>query len=204
MMFSKLLLAAKWRVDAHVVRCRKKLVFEGKIASHAAPQPHFVSFYTGSEDDLRKFAAMRAVGYDAESVRFCTERLRAGDELTIGIVDGQYAFSAWLMFGMLDLAVNDLITTRPDEVWGYKAFTVARFRGRGILAAFYEFQKPRLAQRGFRRILGAIDSHNSASIRAHQRASHVQIAHFYEFRLFHTKSRFVLCKDFKALVMKRS
>ena len=203
-MFSRLLLAAKWRVDAHVVRCRKKLVFEGKVISPSTPVSDFVSFYTGTVNDLRRLAQTRAAGYDAESVRFCTERLDAGDELTIGIVDGQYAFSAWMMFGTLDLAVNDLITVRPDDAYAYKGFTVPSFRGRRIFAEFYAFQRPRLAQRGFRRILGTIDSRNSASIRAHQRASFAPIAHFYEFRLFHSKSRFFLGKDFKTHVMKRS
>lgn len=203
-MFSRVLSAAKWRLDAHVVRCRKRLVFESDIVSPITSKSNFVSFYTGSESDLRRLADMRATGYDIESVRFCTERLRAGDELTIGIVNDQYAFSNWMMFGKFDLSMNNLVSLHPDDAFTYKGFTVPSFRGRGILAEYFAFLRRRLAQRGFRRILCWADAHNSASIRALQRASFLQIAHFYEFRLFHSKPRFLLSKDFKTLVTKPS
>lgn len=108
--------------------------------------------------------------YGSAEKEFGLWRLREGDSLVLGEVDGEVVFYSWLMYGQMDIDFKVFVPLGPQYAYSYKVFTTPAARGYGICAAYYAWITGNLNQQGYRRVVSRIGAGNVASVRAHRRA----------------------------------
>jgi GNAT superfamily N-acetyltransferase len=92
-------------------------------------------------------------------------------EVCVGAFFGsKLAGYCWFAFSAAPHMDSAWIDFPPDVVYAYKCFVRPAYRGRGIAAALYRLADPLWLERGRRRAMICVESHNFASIAAAKRA----------------------------------
>ena len=166
-----------------LVGIRHKLLFESRLGDlHALPSATPVTYRFGGLNDLHHMTADRH-DYDEPAKRLLRGRLRDGDRLVLGEVDGEPVFSGWLMLGAIECGTQRTLRVSPRRAYSYKLHTVAAFRGNRVMSGFYRFIEPLLSALGYRSIVCWITKSNAASIAAHRRLGFTCIGQAHELRL---------------------
>ena len=163
------------------IRCKR--LFEARLSDlHAPPSAMPVTYRFGGLDDLHHLTADRH-GYDETAKRLLRRRLREGDRLVLGDVDGKPIFSGWLMLGAIECGTQGPLCVSPRRAYSYKLHTVEAFRGKRVMSGFYRFIEPLLLALGYRSIVCWITKSNAASIAAHRRLGFTCIGQAHELLL---------------------
>jgi hypothetical protein len=164
------LAASRERFRDHVLSIQRSLVLEADCDSMTAEVPNwFLTFRRGTLADLSAFGGEEN-GYGTSDLEFCKTRFRSGDSLFIGELNTEIVFSAWLMYGQVDVDRSDILRTHPGVAYSYKLLTLRHVRGLRICTAYYRFLKQLLLSEGYTRLVCRITPGNRASLRAHSRA----------------------------------
>ena len=170
-------------LSTRLIEIRHKLLFEARLGDLQAPPPAIpVRYRFGGLDELQQLTAERH-DYDEPAKRLLRGRLRDGDRLVLGEVDGEQVFSGWLMLGAMECGTERKTSMSPRRAYSYKLHTIAAFRGGGVMSGFYQFIEPLLSALGYRWMVCWIAESNTASIAAHRLIGFTFVGQAHELRL---------------------
>lgn len=155
-------------VRDHVFWVRQKKILETDLSAVAESAPvAAVQYRFGSELDIGKLTEVDHE-YNDEARAYALERLRHGDRVVLGELNGELVFYGWLMFSAMDLDYRNYVPLPPEYAYCYKLFTLKHLRGKKILPGFYSFLKKSLPVMGYRKLVCWVYSDNHASLRSHR------------------------------------
>ena len=116
------------------------------------------------------------------------ERLKAGDLCFIGEKNGDIVHYRWICFN--EVFVNELerkIRMRPNSAYMYDAYTVPKYRGKGIHPAVLTNAEDYLFQSGIKEMYTVILSNNHSSLRTWQKIGSRKMGEVTFIKLFNAK-----------------
>jgi GNAT superfamily N-acetyltransferase len=148
---------------AHAFRLRRKVFLSIKVEDLRDCTPKVpVVYRLGGVEDLTRFSDCFYGTYE-DSNQYSLERLKAGDWLVLGELNGEVVFAGWVMFGKIDMGVRDLFDVDSDCVAAYRLFTRPDLRGNKLGPAYFAFLRSKLYARGIRRMVAWRELRNAES-----------------------------------------
>ncbi|MDX1387634.1 MAG: hypothetical protein R3344_00480 [Acidobacteriota bacterium] len=162
--------------------------FEAELAApRGAPEPRVaVELRTGTARDLETFADVFAIeGHDPERLR---GNLARGETLVLGFVGDDLVHYSWTAFSTAWIdEIGVTLKLGPGESYGYDAFTIRQWRGRGIQPAASAFKTALERSRGYTRHISYARADNRPALRTMQKLGRKRTRTVWQVSLFGMK-----------------
>ena len=150
-----------------------------------------VEFRVATPEDAQKFTNQEGKPISEQEKEKTLRRMSIGDLCIVGIHRGQFVGYSWTAIRR----DKHLIDGKPINFgtgwcYGYNAYVVRPFRGKGIIQALIAFKYHQLRQFGFERQVSIIDSSNKIQRYLHEKRGDVDVGQFRRIILLH-RWRFV-------------
>lgn len=143
--------------------------FERDLTSSKAREPEGLGMRLLSERDALALCAHPDLDLREDAVRAAYAR---GDVCVGAFAGEDPAGYCWLAFEPLQHLDGVSVAFGRSVVWTYKSLVRPSQRGKGVAAALYRFGDAACLERGRKTSVICVESHNTASVRAAERAGY--------------------------------